>query len=270
MNMNETDNASELAQNSVSPSDTDNASTTLNPVINNKIDAENLKDSQDKLSDINSPSESETSPKTIRIPLTIRCPFTTTDLNIHIDPSSSVTHLKRKIYKEFPSNPKPSDQRLIFGGRIIQNHEILSDILKRQMCDLSTPPTIHLIINSLALQHAQTVKHPASHPNSENVSANNSASASAQVSPAQSKQDLNETASASNLSSTNVPESSKVKEEDPVPSVSTETKSPLTESKPYSDETTNLTPEVSTNPYTTTSTPSAQIQSDVIQYVLIK
>ena len=132
--MNETNTVPELAQNSVAPSDTENASTTLNPVINNKIDTENIKDNQDKLSDINSinsPSESETSPKTVRIPLTIRCPFTTTDLNIHIDPSSTVTHLKRKIYKEFPSNPKPSDQRLIFGGRIIQNHEILADILKR-------------------------------------------------------------------------------------------------------------------------------------------
>jgi len=128
MNMNETNNASELGQNTVSTTDTDNK---LNPVVNNKIDTESVKDSQDKLSDVNSPSESETSPKTKRIPLTIRCPFTTTDLNMHIDPSSNVLHLKKKIYKEFPSNPKPSDQRLIFGGRIIQNNEIIADVVKR-------------------------------------------------------------------------------------------------------------------------------------------
>jgi len=125
--MNETKNASELGQNSV----TTEAENKLNPVINEKIDTESIKDSQDKLSDITSPSESETSPKSKRIPLTIRCPFTTTDLNIHIDPTSNVLHLKKKIYKDFPSNPKPSDQRLIFGGRIIQNHEILADIFKR-------------------------------------------------------------------------------------------------------------------------------------------
>jgi len=158
-------------------SDTENA-TTLNPVINNKIETENLNDSQDKISDIGSPSESDVS-KTKRIPLIIRCPFTTTDLNILIDPSHNVLHLKKKIFKEFPSNPKPSDQRLIFGGKIIQNNEVLSDILKRQLqdFDFSTPPTIHLIINSLAIQHAKTVK-PSNNSSSENVSTNNTPSSS--------------------------------------------------------------------------------------------
>ncbi|ORY30425.1 hypothetical protein LY90DRAFT_81602 [Neocallimastix californiae] len=179
----------------VTTADTEN-NKTLDPIINNKIDTENISDSQDKLSDITSP---EVSPKSNKIPLVIRCPFTTTDLNIYIDPTHNVLHLKKKIYKEFPSNPKPSDQRLIFGGRIINNNEILQDVLKRQLLDLSTPPIIHLIINSLAIKHAQTIK-PSSSNNSENVSTTNSV----QNSPAGSKQNLNETASTStnNISNT--------------------------------------------------------------------
>jgi len=237
--MNETNN-SELNQNSVSPSDTDN---TLNPVIDNKINTESTNDGQDKISDIVSPLDSETSPKSKKIPLTIRCPFTTQDLNLYIDPDSNVLHLKRKICKEFPSNPKPSDQRLIYGGRIIENNEILSDVLKRQLSDLSTPPIIHLIINSLAIKHAQTVKRPASHSNSEHLSSNNTPSSSIQNSPSESKHNLNDTKSPSNLSLTSdntndTKEKSEEKSEEKKVETSVESKAstPIVINNPFASE----------------------------------
>lgn len=85
------------------------------------------------------------------IQLIIRCPFITTDLNLYIDPDSTVLMLKKKIYKEFPTNPKPSDQKLIYGGRILHNIEIIADVLKR--CDNTVPQTIHLVINSIAIKN---------------------------------------------------------------------------------------------------------------------
>ncbi|ORX86930.1 hypothetical protein BCR32DRAFT_264683 [Anaeromyces robustus] len=250
MNMNENRDNSELNQSSVTPSDTDN---TLNPVIDNNINTESSNGQ-----DIVSPTDSETSPKSKKIPLTIRCPFTTQDLNIHIDPDSNVLHLKRKICKEFPSNPKPSDQRLIFGGRIIQNNEILSEVLKRQLCDLSTPPIIHLIINSLAIQHAQTVKRPVSRTNSDNLSSNNTPSTSIQNSPSESKQSLNDIKSPSNLSLSSDDNKEK-KVETPV------------ESKPSTSSTSNVSPVVSNDPYTSTEDIPVRIDppDNNIQYVLI-
>ncbi|KAG4101841.1 hypothetical protein H8356DRAFT_1652639 [Neocallimastix lanati (nom. inval.)] len=264
MDMNETKNTS-------TSTETDN-NNTLDSVINNKIDTEDIKDNQDKLSDIASPEESEISSKSNRIPLIIRCPFTTTDLNILIDASHNVLHLKKKIYKEFPSNPKPSDQRLIFGGRIIQNNEILQDVLKRQLLDLSTPPIIHLIINSLAIQHAKTVK-PTSSNNSVNGSTNNTPSASVQPSPVGSKQDLSEITNTStndlsnittnnnnsnnnnnttNISSSSAVDSNNVKE----------TLAPTT-SKEQSP-TTNISEIFSSKPVS-----YSNISSDSVQYILL-
>ncbi|ORX55445.1 hypothetical protein BCR36DRAFT_396006 [Piromyces finnis] len=272
--MNETNNTPELVQNTVDSVDIDNASTVLNPGIDKKIDSENPKENED----INSPLESETQPKTVRIPLTIRCPFTTTDLNIYIDPSSTVAHLKRKICKEFPSNPKPSDQRLIFGGRIILNNEILSDVLKRQMCDLSTPPTIHLIINSLALQNAKSAKQPSNHTNSENVSAVTSPSSNTQVSSEELKQNLNESsASDSNLASPNVINSDvKETEAQSAPTEANPTNIPIATPEAnvmnlkVTEPSTSTASEVNTDLSTDKTTTTATVNSDAIQYVLIK
>jgi len=65
------------------------------------------------------------------------------DLIFSCEATSNVFQLKTYLQDQYPSKPKPSEQRLIYSGRLLLGHEILKDFLRN--LDTELTHTIHLV-----------------------------------------------------------------------------------------------------------------------------
>merc|ERR1712071_473425 len=79
--------------------------------------------------------------------------------------TSDVFQLKTYLQDQYPTKPKPTEQRLIYSGKLLLDHEILKDFLR----DLDSEPmhTIHLVYT---LTHSSGDVPEQSTPNMTNVS----------------------------------------------------------------------------------------------------
>ena len=58
----------------------------------------------------------------------------------------SVKDVKLQIEREWESHPKPSDQRLVYAGKLLQDSSILEDVLRlTDARDENDAFTIHLV-----------------------------------------------------------------------------------------------------------------------------
>ncbi|CDH61083.1 predicted protein [Lichtheimia corymbifera JMRC:FSU:9682] len=74
----------------------------------------------------------------------IRSPSLNETLTINTNKDASIRELKRLVHGIHPRNPHANDQRIIFGGRVLDDDEILGKILER--ADSSNIPTLHLVV----------------------------------------------------------------------------------------------------------------------------
>lgn len=56
-------------------------------------------------------------------------------LSYDLDPNASILDLKLRIKDDYLGNPAPDTQRIIIGGKVINNDVLLSDVFK-QVCSL--------------------------------------------------------------------------------------------------------------------------------------
>lgn len=61
----------------------------------------------------------------------IRSPSLNETLTINTTKDASIRELKRLVHGIHPRKPHASDQRIIFGGRVLDDNEILGQILER-------------------------------------------------------------------------------------------------------------------------------------------
>ncbi|KAG7394048.1 hypothetical protein PHYBOEH_005874 [Phytophthora boehmeriae] len=78
-------------------------------------------------------------------------------LALSVSAKTRVDELKQRLHEEFPEQPPPSSQKLIFGGKICGDHELLEQILApvqsshRKDGDGSEEPVVfHLLVTSAA------------------------------------------------------------------------------------------------------------------------
>lgn len=81
------------------------------------------------------------------VKLKIRTPCLNEGRDLEVDPEWTVGQLKELIGREWPSQPKPSDQRLIYAGKLLDRDCcVLSTILRTEMND---EHTLHILLKSL-------------------------------------------------------------------------------------------------------------------------
>jgi len=68
------------------------------------------------------------------------------DFSLRVPLSTSISDLKRKIATEHPEKPAFDRQRLIFAGRLLNDNELLSHVLRPDQNDLNLPQKFHLVI----------------------------------------------------------------------------------------------------------------------------
>jgi len=88
------------------------------------------------------------------------------DRTFFCETTSDVFQLKTYLQDQYPTKPKPTEQRLIYSGKLLLDHEILKDFLR----DLDSEPmhTIHLVYT---LTHSSGDVPEQSTPNMTNVEA---------------------------------------------------------------------------------------------------
>lgn len=75
------------------------------------------------------------------------------DFQIEIPLKDTIATLKQRLSEQYPENPPPSAQKLIFSGRLLQDQSTLEEILNQH--DTSFPQTFHIVINRLQMQQQQ-------------------------------------------------------------------------------------------------------------------
>ncbi|KAL6039454.1 hypothetical protein STEG23_025159, partial [Scotinomys teguina] len=65
------------------------------------------------------------------------------DLELSGDRSWSVSHLKAHLSRVYPERPRPEDQRLIYSGKMLLDHQYLRDLLPKQ----EKRHVLHLVCN---------------------------------------------------------------------------------------------------------------------------
>ncbi|KAF7722291.1 hypothetical protein EC973_003475 [Apophysomyces ossiformis] len=78
----------------------------------------------------------------------IRSPSLNETLTVTIASDSTVRALKKRIQSVHPQRPSPGDQRVIYGGKLLEDAAIMKHILEK--ADLSTLPTFHLVVKPSA------------------------------------------------------------------------------------------------------------------------
>ncbi|KAF4320024.1 hypothetical protein BBO99_00004217 [Phytophthora kernoviae] len=78
-------------------------------------------------------------------------------LALSVNAKTRVAELKQRLHEEFPQQPTPSSQKLIFGGKICGDHELLEQILapvqsshRKDGDDSEEPVVFHLLVTSTA------------------------------------------------------------------------------------------------------------------------
>lgn len=61
----------------------------------------------------------------------VKSPVQATDLQVELPRSSSVLDLKQQLRRDHPSAPEPASQRLIYGGRLLRDEEMLADAFRQ-------------------------------------------------------------------------------------------------------------------------------------------
>eukprot|EP00002_Diphylleia_rotans_P035838 TRINITY_DN7856_c0_g1_i1.p1 TRINITY_DN7856_c0_g1~~TRINITY_DN7856_c0_g1_i1.p1 ORF type:complete len:315 (+),score=69.96 TRINITY_DN7856_c0_g1_i1:116-1060(+) len=69
-------------------------------------------------------------------------------VNVEVEQSDNVAVLKQLIELMHPDAPKPSRQRLIYGGSVLNDHQVFSEIFA--MAPGGGPHTIHLVVSEAA------------------------------------------------------------------------------------------------------------------------
>ena len=67
------------------------------------------------------------------------------DITLYLHPSTTVEQCKLRISSDHPFKPEVTKQRILFGGKLLQNDQILSDLIKDKQ---SREFTFHLMIFS--------------------------------------------------------------------------------------------------------------------------
>ena len=67
------------------------------------------------------------------------------DITLHLHPSTTIEQCKHIISSDHPFKPEVTKQRILFGGKLLQNEQILSDLIKDKQ---SREFTFHLMIFS--------------------------------------------------------------------------------------------------------------------------
>lgn len=60
--------------------------------------------------------------------ITVKSPVQATDVQVQTSLSNTVLQLKERLQSDHPARPEPASQRLIYGGRLLRDEEILSDV----------------------------------------------------------------------------------------------------------------------------------------------
>lgn len=80
------------------------------------------------------------------IKLNVKSPTSVEDKCISTNLSATVKEVKMQIEAEWPSNPLPKDQRLVYAGKLLEDHSILQDVLRLSDArDVNDAFTIHLV-----------------------------------------------------------------------------------------------------------------------------
>ncbi|KAK1946200.1 hypothetical protein P3T76_001753 [Phytophthora citrophthora] len=83
-------------------------------------------------------------------------------LSLSVALQTLVGELKRRLSVEFPSSPAVSAQKLIFGGKICGDDELLEQILAQVQKDVDNdePVVLHLLVSSSGLRKSAEPKAP--------------------------------------------------------------------------------------------------------------
>ena len=82
----------------------------------------------------------------MKIKLNIKSPTAIEDKCIESEIESTVKDVKHQIEQEWPSNPTPKDQRLVYAGKLLEDNSILKDVLRMEDArDENDAFTIHLV-----------------------------------------------------------------------------------------------------------------------------
>jgi len=68
------------------------------------------------------------------------------DFKVEVELQKTVGELKQLISQQYPNNPAPQAQRLIFAGKLLEDQFTLDDLLKQH--DTSFPQTFHLVVKT--------------------------------------------------------------------------------------------------------------------------
>ena len=77
------------------------------------------------------------------VKLKIRTPCLGEGRDLEVNSEWTVAQVKNEIQKEWPNHPSPVDQRLIYSGKMLENHCVLKDVLRFE--DGWSDHTIHLV-----------------------------------------------------------------------------------------------------------------------------
>ncbi|KAJ3036381.1 hypothetical protein HDV00_002797 [Rhizophlyctis rosea] len=89
--------------------------------------------------------------------IVIRCPsFPDTNFTLQVDLRWPLLQVKEALAEQYPSKPPVGSQRIIHGGKLRSDVEVLADIFSN--CESTTTPTLHLVIK------AESVPTPAPAP----------------------------------------------------------------------------------------------------------
>ncbi|KAI8877803.1 hypothetical protein K501DRAFT_326361 [Backusella circina FSU 941] len=83
----------------------------------------------------------------------IRSPSLNQTLDVNLDLNSTVWNLKQEIQQKHPQHPLPSNQRIIFSGKLLENDDSLDSILKK--LEDSVVPIFHLVVKPSLLSSRQ-------------------------------------------------------------------------------------------------------------------
>jgi hypothetical protein len=61
----------------------------------------------------------------------IRSPSLNQTLDVNLDLNSTIWNLKQEIQQKHPQHPLPSNQRIIFSGKLLEDDDSLEPILKK-------------------------------------------------------------------------------------------------------------------------------------------
>jgi hypothetical protein len=80
------------------------------------------------------------------IKLNIKSPTSDEDKSFSTSLEATVKEVKCQIEKEWPSHPSLKDQRLVYAGKMLENHSVLKEVLRLDDArDENDAFTIHLI-----------------------------------------------------------------------------------------------------------------------------